>query len=82
MMHSLPSPWERAKPNQHPLKAVIVVVIGIGLKGDSSLVLQERKEITRVMDKNLSRIALLKVVSRTRVEVVHHILTLLWVAMG
>ena len=49
---------------------------------DKILVPQERKDIFRSKDRNLSRIVLPSLVSRIPAEVVHHILVLLRVVVG
>ena len=83
MLSSL-SPQARANPNQNPLKVVLPVRIGrsFGARVDKILVPQVRKEIIKIEEKNLSRIILLRIVSRILAEVVHHILVLLRVVMG
>ena len=83
MLSSL-SPQARANPNQNPLRLVLPVRIGrsFGARVDKILVTQERKEIFRNEDRNLSKIVLPSPVSRIPAEVVHHILVLLRVVVG
>lgn len=74
---------ERAKPSQHPLKVVNIMVInkGIGLRVESLQVPQGRKGMTKALDRSLNKISLLKVFSKTLARVVHNILVLLRVFM-
>ena len=51
-------------------------------RADNILAPRGRKEITKTEDRNLSRIVLLKTVSKIPAEVVHHILVLLRVVVG
>ena len=79
MLSSL-KPQARANPNQNPLRVVIMVRVrrSFGERRVVNLLKpQGRKEITRTEDKNLSRIILVKVFSRTLVGVVQLILVLL-----
>ena len=83
-MPSTLSPLGRARPNQHLLRVVNVAVINedIGPSWDNLQVTRGRREITRVMGKNLSRITLLKVDRKSLARVVHLILVLPRVVMG
>lgn len=82
-MHSLHTPQGKVRPSQHPLRVVFDVTerMGIGPRVDRIMVLQERREITKAEDKNLSRIILLRVFSKTLVGVAHLILVLLRAVM-